>query len=131
MGHAQHHHREGHKGQQRHIVGDQHGAEKAQQHQHQPQETDRPGLGAEPVGQHGKNPGVAQPGHHHHQAVQQRQGAKINIAPVGPVRRHKEAADQRRQKGDAEGQLLFYKVFYPAHSTIAFPFRAAETSRSP
>ena len=31
----------------------------------------------------------------------------------------------------AEGQLLLDKVFYPAHSSIAFPFRAAATSRSP
>lgn len=46
-------------------------------------------------------------------------------------RKHKEAVDQRRGKGDAEGQLLFDKIFYPAYSSIALPFRAAETSRSP
>ena len=101
----QHHHREGHEGQQRHVVCDEHGGEEAQQHQQQPQPPEAAGFFAQQVRQMGEEPGLPEPRHHHHQAVEQRQGAQIRIVQITCVRRHEDAAHQRRQRRDQQNRL--------------------------
>ena len=46
----------------------------------------------ETVGQPGEEPGLAQPGYHGHEAVEQGQGPEIRIGQIPPVRGHEAAA---------------------------------------
>ena len=105
VGHTQHHHREGDEGQKCHVVGDEHGGNKAQQDQQNAEQPEVAHPEAEPVGQPGEEPGLAQPRHNGHEAIEQGQGTQVQIVPVGPVRRHEKAAHQGREGGDEQHRL--------------------------
>ena len=60
-----------HKRDERDIVGDEHGAEKGQQHQNQSQQAEALASRQQPLGQNGEHAAVLRPGHHQHQAEQQ------------------------------------------------------------
>jgi len=92
MGKTQHNNREGDKGQQRHIVCNQHGAEKTQQHQCYAYLSCRVGLFTELVGKIAEHARAPQPADDHHQRVKQRQCAKVNVFYVVAVDRNKYAA---------------------------------------
>ena len=81
-GHLQHHHAQGDEGDQGHIVGDQHTAHKAQEHQGGQQAPHSPHPGEHPGGCILEKLLLPQPLHQQHQAEQRDQGVAIDVAQV-------------------------------------------------
>ena len=93
---------EGNEGQQRHIVGDQHGGKETESHQKQ---RDGPQIrrgDTERMGQMREETGLPQPVDHGHQAVEQRQGSKVEVGEIPAVGRNEKAGEQGSQRGDEE-----------------------------
>ena len=88
---GQHQHREGHEGDEGHIVGDQHGGEEAEHHQHKAQ----PLAAAAALDQRRRHspegPGLLHAGHHRHQAVKQSQHPAVHIAKIFLIRQNYQA----------------------------------------
>ena len=103
--HAEHDHRKRHEGQKRHVVRDQHRREEAEQHEQQPDRAHAPGFFAQRVRQMRKEARLPQPGDDGHQAVEQRERAKVEIGGISGVRRHEKAADQRGERRDQQHRL--------------------------
>ena len=97
--HAEHRSGKGHKGDERHIIGDEHGSEEAEQHQHQFQLTGSAGASENALAQPLEEADVLQSCHHQHQAEEQSQGVEVHIAQPFPVRRHQKCRNQCQSPG--------------------------------
>ena len=81
-GHLQHHHAQGDKGDEGHVVGDQHTAHKAQEHQGDHQAPHRPRPGEHPGGHILEELFLPQPLHQQHQTEQSDQSVEIDIVQI-------------------------------------------------
>ena len=104
---------QGHEGDEGHVVGDQHGGQKAEQGQEQRQGLDVAGPGGKPAGGHHKHPRPRQAGHRRHQAEQDAKGAKIDILKIRRRRGRKARGNQREERRDQEHRLPFHKTKQP------------------
>ena len=111
------------EGQKRHIVGDEHGAQKGDIDQCD----NSPAQIAEALhhlaGQQVEELDVFQGADHCQHTEQAGQRPEIKIAQIFPVRRHKAGRGRSRQQRHAHHRILFYKALDPAH--ICSPFQKA------
>ena len=127
---GQHQHRKGHKGDEGHVVGDQHGGEKAEHHQHQAQ----PLAAAAAFDQRRRHPpegpGLLHTCHHCHQTVKQGQHPAVHITQVCRVRRDYQAGGQRQHRRDGQHRFAFQPLHRLFHrpSTSFFSTRKASSS---
>ena len=103
--HAEYQQGEGHEGEQGHIIGDEHAAEEAQQHQHHreaPRSAGPPQQGAAQQLEHPQGP---EPRHNDHQTEQQGQRPVVRIGQIFPVRRDHRHRRQCQHRRRAEHRL--------------------------
>ena len=66
-------------------------------------------MTAEGMGQMGEQPRRPEAGHHRHKAVQEGQGAEIEIGKIRPVEDNEKTADPRRKGGRSQHRFPFDK----------------------
>jgi len=104
------------EGQQRHVVGDEHGSDEGDVHQRQ---NAQPGV-FEALDdfprQHIEKIDVLQRTDHGENAEQTGQCLEIKIAEIGLIRRDDQTCRQRREKGNHHNGVLFDKCFDRVHT---------------
>lgn len=91
IGHVQNQDGKGDEGEQGHIIGDEHGTEKRQQHQHERQKTQCLFTAKQAQRQRLEQTTATQPGHDGHQAEKQAQHAEVEIGNIRRGGRHKKS----------------------------------------
>ena len=84
--HAEHKHGKRHERKKRHIVGDEHAGEKAQQHHDRRQRPQAPRPAKERMSHHGEHPFGLKARHNDHQAEQKGEGPVVRVGQIGLVR---------------------------------------------
>ena len=97
------------------------------QHEQQPDRAHAPGFLAQRVRQMRKEARLPQPGDDGHQAVEQRERAKVEIGGISGVRRHEKAADQRGERRDQQHRLAPDKGTNGSHDFLPGEFSAKYT----
>ena len=97
----------GHKGDQSHVVGHQHGGEEGQQDQFREQGAALHFAGQYLTGEPVEQTVVLQAGDYRHQAEQKRQDTKINIVEISRGRRHEEHGDHHAERGCDQHGFFF------------------------
>lgn len=110
IGHVQNQDGKGDEGEQGYIIGDEHGTEKRQQHQHERQKTQCLFTAKQAQRQRLEQTAATQPGHDGHQAEKQAQHAEVEIGNIRRGGRHKKSGGQRGQRRAAENGLPADKV---------------------
>ena len=114
---VQDHKGKGHEGEQRHIIGDEHTAKKAQPHQHQDQLQSAARQGQQGPAHPVKDPLLPQPGHHGHQRKEDGQGTEVDVAEIRPIRGYKKGREQRQDRRHRKDGLLFDESYQLCHDS--------------
>ena len=103
------------KGDERHVVGNQHRADEGNVHQRQRERAQIARHGDDFARQNREELDVAQRCHHRQRQKQAGEGAQVKIAEIRRVRRHKAGADCRRQNRYAQHDVAFAEPKYSCH----------------
>ena len=103
--HFQHQHGKGHKGDERHVVGHQHGGEKRQDHQNQRNAPDRQLAGEELLRQHQEYACLLEPCHHCHEAEEEAKYSQVDVREVGRRGLDPKGGNHRADKRNGENRL--------------------------
>ena len=93
------------KCKQSHIVSNEHARKEGQQDQRQAEDTEAFPTDQQTLGQDLEKSSLLQSSHHQHQTKQQREHPYIQVAQIGPVRRHKQHGHYSTEEGDAQHRL--------------------------
>ena len=104
-GHLQHHHAQGDKGDEGHVVGDQHTAHKAQEHQGDHQAPHRPRPGEHPGGHILEELFLPQPLHQQHQTEQSDQSVEIDIVQIARPGGLDQTGEHRQAQRDGQHRI--------------------------
>lgn len=105
------------KGDERHVVGDQHRADEGDVDERQRERAQIARHGDDLARKDREKLDVAQRRHHRQRQKQAGEGAQVKIAEVCRVRRHKTGADCRRQYCHAQHRVAFAEPKYSCHCT--------------
>lgn len=103
------------KGDERHVVGDQHRADEGDVDKRQRERAQIARHGDDLARQNREELDVAQRRHNRQRQKQAGEGAQVKIAEVCRVRRHKTGADCRRQYCHAQHRVAFAEPKYSCH----------------
>ena len=110
LGHRQGEIPQGQKGDQRHIVGNDHRSDKGDDDKQQEQGPQIARHSHQFTGQNGEEFNIPQSAHHRQGQEQAGQGLPIEIPAVFLVGGYQKAGDHRRQCGDAKHGIFSYKA---------------------
>ena len=126
----QHHQAKGHKGDEGHVVGDDHAEEKGQGHQHQQHGSGGAGAAQQPAAQKLEDPRSLKSLDHRHQAEEQGQGVPVHVAQIPGPGGHEAGGHRRQHQGDPQHRLSFEKPCHGPQGRLGFRLPHSHPSRT-